>query len=292
MAVQLLYTPVLFSLLLFLTLAYAQKGPYDRFYFPSSYSKPTYCQDDTLLVRYSLAKSGPASFLALSLKCVTQTNDFKIPWALDLNDKNRPSSVVGIVGNIPLHNGTVPFKLPPLQDFQTIYGPAVCAFVLDGIIRSTSRAVTVQSTTILIDYDPSHRGLTYKSEPPDGQVPNGDYKIIDGNGTYDIKSRLSTGAKAGIGAGVGVGVIALLALGFFLWWRRRRQKAKVPPPAGAASTSEPGENKIHLNDEAGMGELHGNHVNELEGKHAHEIGPGVERVELGGDHAHHRFELP
>lgn len=144
--------------------------------------------------------------------------------------------------------------------------------------------MTVQSSTIQIGYDKDHRQETYADRF--GVVANGDYKIIDGNGTYHLKKSggLSTGAKAGIGAGVRVGVIALLALGFFLWRRRRRQKAKTAKvPAGTASASESVENKG--DDGVRAGESHTNYGNELSGKEVNppqEIGPGVERAELGG----------
>lgn len=156
--------------------------------------------------------------------------------------------------------------------------------------------MTVQSSTIQIGYDKDHQQKTYADRF--GQVANGDYKVLDGSGTYDdIKKAgggLSTGAKAGIGAGVGVGVIALLAVAFFLWWRRRRQKAKTAEvPVGTTSTSESAENKS--NDGTRAGETHAHYGNELSGKEIsppQEMGPGIERAELGGDHTHQRFELP
>ncbi|KAK3401458.1 hypothetical protein B0T20DRAFT_115178 [Sordaria brevicollis] len=174
--------------------------------------------------------------------------------------------------------------------------PPACAFVLDGYIEELLSSVIVQSSTILIDYNETHEGKTYRSEGEGGEVPNRLYEVIDGDGTYDFyPGGLSTGAKAGIGAGVGVGVIGLLVLGFFFWWRRRRQKAKVAAAAGTASAQAQTPTEEKGGEEARTAELGGNHVSELEDKHnhpRHEMGPGVERAELGGDQMHHRFELP
>lgn len=90
MAVQLLYTSILFSLPLLFTRVYAQgtcdNAVYDRFYFPSSYIPPLHYNGDKLLVKYTLEDSGLASSLRMSLKCLPRPDRYPPSWALDVSE--------------------------------------------------------------------------------------------------------------------------------------------------------------------------------------------------------------
>ncbi|KAK3401459.1 hypothetical protein B0T20DRAFT_115410 [Sordaria brevicollis] len=189
MARNLFYFPFALLVALLVTLGKGQDEAIYRFDFPeltASTSFPEYNDFDTLLVKYTTRIHGPS--MSLALKCVvrspSQVANNELPDDNDWLTVGSRDDTPGVPGSIPSHSGTVPFKLPSLPQMQGgVGGDNVCTFILSGF-NQEGTVIHLKSGMFHLLFR-RDRGRIFKTYGVDGEVPDGDYPVLSGTGTYE-----------------------------------------------------------------------------------------------------------